>query len=41
LAGVGVGQAVAGYFAVNGRVVSVEEGTVFPGVQPVGVRSQA
>lgn len=41
LAGVGVAQAVAGYFAVNGRVVSVEEGTVFPGVQPVGVRSQA
>lgn len=39
LAGVAMAQALAGYFAVNGRLVSVEGGTVSPGVRPVRVRS--
>ncbi|MEV5052602.1 MFS transporter [Arthrobacter sp. LAR12-1-1.1] len=38
LAGVAMLLALAGYFAVNGRIVSVEEGTVSAGdVQPAGV----
>ena len=42
LAGVAMLLALAGYFAVHGRIVSVEEGTVSAGeAQPAGVGSKA